>query len=332
MSSRAVAFTPVVLVAVALACQGNPPVHTGDGLLEFGTTRVSTVGGRQVASRTTRLSLYTAAPFDQWGYHASALTGETDGTGVPGAFDLTKFPLHASNDGTSEPFMRYTASSPFWIHRTDFSLRRGGGTTAAPVDLHNQHEILLFARDPAEQAATVRALSATPTCFGGVCGLSGDACSSDDDCTDVNIVGKSFLNTWSAEWAFGRSPLVAAMMYPPQSNLTTYVNGNSSNPPDFIAGVVPIDFWNFTPTGPGAAPDGSGSIKAVKIVNHGTCGAFEAYQHPDGSGLLQQFVNGLPQFLLSALAAAEKTPNYTCDEVDLKFLVAAPYLGMCQRV
>ena len=312
-----------------MACQGNPPVHTGSGLLEFGTTVVTGPSAAgQTVTRTTRLSLYTAAPFDHWGYHASALIGGTDSTGIPGSFDLTAFPLHPSNDGTSEPFVRYASAIPFWRHGVLSG--RGAVPHVVPLDLHDQHEVQLFARDPAEQAATLRSLSSLPSCAGGVCGQSGQECSSNDDCKDVDIVRQDFVQRWDAEWSFGRSPWVPRMMYPPRPNLTTLANGNTANPPDLVAGVIPSDFWAFTPTGPGAAPDGSGSIKAVKIINHGVCGAFQPYATADGKGLLQQFVDGLPKFLLASIASGNSDPfkNYNCIKVERQSLVLGPYLDI----
>lgn len=306
-----------------MACQGNPPVHTGSGLLEFGTT----ISGGSTAgvTRTTRLSLYTAAPFDHWGYHASALVGETDSTGIAGSFDLTDFPLHPSNDGTSEPFMRYTSAIPFWRHGVLSG--RGAVPHVVPLDLHDQHEILIFARDPAEQAATVRAVTMTAACMGGVCDLAAPSpsCSSNSDCSDVEVAASNWLAHWQGEWAFGRSPFVPRMMYPWQPNLTTLANGNTANPPDLIAGVVASDFWPGTPTGPGAAPDGSGSIKAVKIVNHGVCGVFQPYVAADGSGILQTIIEGLPK---AVLQSAADNNDRTCNTYEEKFAVGASYLDL----
>lgn len=61
MSRLVYSCAPIALVALAMACEGNPEVHHGSGLLEFGTTVGDPAGG---VARTTRLALYTEAPFD----------------------------------------------------------------------------------------------------------------------------------------------------------------------------------------------------------------------------------------------------------------------------
>jgi hypothetical protein len=103
-------------------------------------------------------------------------------------------------------------------------------------DWHSQHEVMFFARDPEETFETLRK-------------------SLNDDSGWRVQVNSEFL------------PHVLTLNYPnadgftPQQEIHLFPTATT-----FWPGPAPL-----TPRGPGALPRGSGSIKAVRVVNHGLC-------------------------------------------------------------
>jgi hypothetical protein len=98
-----------------------------------------------------------------------------------------------------------------------------------------QHELLLFARDPEETFETLRQFP-----------LNDDS-------------------GWKKEVSPENLPAVMTAVYPPTSSFA----------PETKITIKPTrtDFWPppIAPSGPGTRPDGSGSIKAVRVINHGLC-------------------------------------------------------------
>lgn len=96
---------------------------------------------------------------------------------------------------------------------------------------------------------------------------------------------------WRAETGL-RLPQGVALTYPPQPTQPLATNGVDFATPPVVALVPDVtQFWgNNVPDGPGAAPNGKGSIKAARVVNHGLCSAELPYVTGDVAkpGLLEQ--------------------------------------------
>src|SRR5262245_30061209 len=124
----------------AAACDiGNPGVRGGGSELEFGTLEEAPgLPGPQPVWRITR---YLGSPFFQWNHRDWELIGPPlDSPPMP-PFDLTSFPLDSPNG----PIVRYASNNAFW------TLMPGDDANNTPSrELWNQHETLLFARDPEE--------------------------------------------------------------------------------------------------------------------------------------------------------------------------------------
>jgi hypothetical protein len=183
-------------------------------------------------------------------------------------------------------FARYSSSHAFWT-----TLASSNGATRP---LWTQHEVLLFARDPVEQNRYLRTFL-TPNDFNN----------------------PNFPARWRAEWTSALVPDVATMWYPPQANW----------------GTAPVDvdlrtqhFWGGQqPGGPASAPTGTGSVKAVKLINHGVCAQafpyFTGSTDPNKQGLLERVATELPRFI-----AAGVIEDYQCAGVVKRWLHVAPFL------
>lgn len=302
-------------------------MHPGDGYLVFGTSEK--VNERAV--QTPRLQLYMASPFFHWDFRGDALVGNTNAAAAtPDPFDLTAQSLNPSPGGPPV-FVQYSNTNPYWI-----ALSGSSNPSSAPglVILHEQHEVLLFARDPQEFAAAARSIDvAAPVCnISHYCGATSIPCASvgsTDDCTDINTIAARVLAEWRFAWESTRTPSVATLSYPPQ------LDWDVATPAPVAATLTPGDFWTDgeTPAGPGAAPldgtgSGHGSVKAAKVIDHGVCGVFQAYQNDQGTGLLQLIGNALPPFALHAVAEATNQNDTTCNNIEKRWLTMAPFLDL----
>ncbi len=271
MNAQRAVLPSVLALLAAGACQGNPPIHTGSGLLEIGV--IANTGDRSVLS--PQLALYNATPFFHWDYRADALTNDAPPSSqpVPEPFMLPSWAL----DFSPPLFTRYRSDSAFWFNIA------GTATATLPAtafDVANQHEVLLFARDPHEFTDTLRSLRLFPdTCGGG--------CDSQIEDVDIAILPVEWDTQWVRTPFNGfriPAPVAANVWYPPEAPWQTITPINSPTPtPVTIQSITTSNFWPTTPVnlgppgGPGSGPDGSGSIKAVKVINHGVCSNFQPY-------------------------------------------------------
>lgn len=265
---------------------GSPPTRMGGSLLDFGTT-----GPTQ--GTITRLSLGTAAPFYHWDFRSWALEGNRLGTNQKAPLDPFILPQFALHDPFTEPgelgvFARYNSEHAFW-------------TTSARLDfeLHDQHEILLFARDPQEHAATMRAFAPS---FG-----------------TLDQLLSQFPFDWLAQWPIARVPGAATFVYPPQAGW----NGNDPNAivttPVTVSPITRSLFGTLSFLGPAAEPGTFGSVKAAKIVNHGMCSRAVPYSHVNPNsgnkdGILELLADQLP------VAFAKTVLNAHCPTGDVESL------------
>lgn len=273
---------------------GNAPVRAGGSWLRFGTYDLDPAGGGRVP--VIRLELFAGSPFFHWDFRDWQLVGNR----LPNAstsFDLT---LRTLGGQLPTTFARYNSSHAFWKLVPGASVER---------ELWTQHEVLLFARDPTEQARHFRS-------FVGA--------------SDFN--NASFPARWRSEWTSELIPDAATIWYPPYAGFV---------PPDAVIDGTPVtllspsvtvaldssQFWgtNVTPAGPGAAPDCAGSVKAVKVVNHGMCGASIPYITGDSAapGLLELIADAVPRGIAEGLVR-----NDRCDVLDKKWLHVAPFLDL----
>jgi hypothetical protein len=297
-------------VGLVAACQGNPPVHTGTGLLEFITQPVTRPPARSIAR--TELSLYTASPFFHWDYRGDALVNDAiNGVTTPmQPFDLTMYALDMSPPLSA----RYRNSTPYWFQAA--VIGADGLPTGTTFNLFNQHEILLFARDPHEFTDALRNLPLAPdTCNGGC-----DSSIEQNDITGPNSIPTEWDAAWGVGTAFNPVPVAATMFYPPTPGWKTL--GPPGPTPLQTSTLTTANFWPTMPPpagGPGALPDGSGSVKAVKVINHGLCSTFQPYTNATGTGLLDLATSMLP-----AIVA-----GFVCKEVEsveLRFSRAGSFL------
>jgi hypothetical protein len=266
---------------------GNSPVRGGTSALDFGLFENVVGRGEQPV---VRLQLFLASPFFHWDFRDTALVGNrlAPGTGTfLGTFDLARVSLGL------RPFAQYTSDHAYWEQLTD---RR---------EIWRQHEVVLFARDPVEMIRLHRGLV------------------HDNDHANPSAVPARWRDEWRAE----RIPDARTMWYPPQKGWdTVWDNGDPNRPPQpVLARLGRHDFWGGnTPEGPGALPDGEGSIKAAKVYDHGLCGREMPYVtgNPNAPGLLEAVAKLVPEFI----ARSFFNGGYSCAAVERRWLHAAPFL------
>ncbi len=242
---------------------GDPPVRLGGNDLIFGTQAPGSGAGS-----VARLQLGSSAPFDHWDYRGDALIANAANSGDPAnepldPFDLPAYPIDGTGPGGNLN-VEYVLQHAFWVTRQG---RHGS------VDLADQHEIMLFARDPQEQAETMRS-------FVG-------------NYADAGTAIQFFPGDWGNLWNVAAVPLPRGFVYPPSAN---YNLGTLDEPLPVPLTFPLVDkaiFWpNYVPVGPGTEPDGHSSVKAVKIINRGLCGRELPYYtgDPDNPGILETVV------------------------------------------
>jgi hypothetical protein len=265
---------------------GNSPVRGGTSALDFGLFENVVGRGEQPV---VRLQLFLASPFFHWDFRDTALIGNrlAPGTGTfLGTFDLARVSLGL------RPFAQYTSDHAYWEQLTE---RR---------EIWRQHEVVLFARDPVEMSRMHRGLV------------------HDNDHANPSAVPARWRDEWRAE----RIPDARTMWYPPQKGWdTVWDNGDPNRPPQpVLARLGRHDFWGGnTPEGPGALPDGEGSIKAAKVYDHGLCGMEMPFVtgDPNNLGLLEQIAKLVPEFIAKDLMQRSST-----HKLERRWLHVAPYL------
>lgn len=263
----------VAVSGVGATC-GNPPIRVGGSLLDFGTVTPA-------SGEVTRLSLTPGSPFFHWDFRDWALVGNRLGTSDPPPLDPFQLPAFGLNDPFLDPgalgvFARYDSQHAFWV------------TLLEQFEMYNQHEVLMFLRDPREQTAKMRAFLPQ---YG----------------TLTNLIAQ-FPSDWQALWAANLVPGAATIWYPPQIGW----NGNDpeaqTTTPVTVSPVLRQMFGNSSYVGAAAEPDGKGSIKAVKIINHGLCSQAAPYFHVDPvtlehDGLLDKIADQFPKAFANTVLA-----------------------------
>jgi len=323
----------IAFIAVAGCDPGNPQVRPGRNNLIFGTTHCDPTTTTCVQSAAL-VDRYIASPFFHYDFRADELTGNADGMPVP--FDLTSYSLGNSD----QPYVQYAADTAFWTTLTAININ--GASTGIPY--WNQHEVLLFARDPVEMNATFRSYAQTRlTLFGDDPSTVNPANSGQVKQDLAQIFGPGTPTDpgdWRLEWhncqvpagsnssCNGASmPDAATMFYPPQPGWQTTDLSVPQVSVPLTASVSPTNFWGtLTPIGPGAAPahEYQGSIKAAKVINHGICSSAQPYITPDGKGILEQLANKLPIAVAAGIDSGEN--------VEARWLNLAPFLDFTTDV
>jgi len=116
-----------------------------------------------------------------------------------------------------------------------------------------------------------------------------------DNLADTNeylrgVGAASAVQQWDDRATIGHRGMGLAVPYPPN---TTWPLGKryQVGPP-----VLPLYFWpNIEPEAPGSDPEGTGSIKSVRIYKPGLCGVEVAFTQPDNQGLFDQVSDTLWQ-------------------------------------
>ncbi|CAN5624620.1 hypothetical protein BH09MYX1_BH09MYX1_63120 [soil metagenome] len=288
----------IALCGLGATC-GNPPIRVGGSLLDFGTVSPA-------AGQVTRLSLTPGSPFFHWDFRDWALVGNRLGATDVAPLDPFQLPAFGLHDPYLEPnqtfgvFARYDSQHAFWV------------TLLEQFEMYNQHEVLLFLRDPREQTAKMRAFLPQ---YG----------------TLADLVTQ-FPSDWQALWAPTLVPGSATFVYPPQRGW----NGNDpeaqTTTPVTVSPVVQQMFGNSSYVGAAAEPQGTGSIKAVKVINHGLCSQAAPYFHRDPvtqveNGLLDLVAGEFPKaFATSVLADHCPTGN-----VESLWTTVSPWLDFTQE-
>ncbi len=147
-----------------------------------------------------------------------------------------------------------------------------------------QDEVVFFARDPEELYATL--LNDLTLFVNSPFGTFG----TDNDWQNVDLVPNALPQ------GLGLSYPPAVFFPPPGGWLTTA-----------LPVLGPFGFFNIPttvqPTGPGAAPDGSGSVKAARVVQHGRCSRELGYT--TGDSLLSAFLGALDVKLLQLASSRQ---------------------------
>jgi hypothetical protein len=146
-----------------------------------------------------------------------------------------------------------------------------------------QDEILAFARDPEELFDAVLAA------------------------LDVYVpIGVDLFDQLETTLGEAELPQAATLAYPPFAF--------TLNPFAFTTVSLPtVAFFphasTLPPEGPGALPDGSGSVKAVRIVQHGRCSREIRYATDDDllGNLIDNITQGIFQFFISQGGTADRT-------------------------
>ncbi len=286
--------SPLLAIVLGLvACDaGNPEVRPGRNNLVFGTTQCDPAAA--TCADTPRVDRYIGSPFFHHDFRTWELQGNSDGLS---SFDLTSFSL------ANTPFVQYGSDTAFWT-----TLVGGGSTVPTTQDYWNQHEVVLFARDPVEMTNHFRDYVVADFTLNGLDPSITNPVDSDKVKAELaQLFGPGTSDSpgiWRLEWhncqvpagsTFGcggpsSMPNAASMFYPPQAGWTTTDLSVPQVSVPVVANVTPASFWptGVTPTGPGSLPhpENVGSIKAAKVINHGICSSFSPYCSgpPDASG------------------------------------------------
>ncbi len=253
--------------AIVSACTndlGNPPIRSGESLLEF--TGPIAFNPAQPASReATLLQYYLGSPFFDWSFRQAALVNDartpSNGNGWTGPAEVTADPFDLAHLGLDQPFhaARYRSTHAFWVQTLAGPPSTEPNTQPPVRDFALQHEVVLSARDPQELFQTLVGLATRLT----------------------NTAGFPVL-AWRNELTENRWPDAATLVYPPQAGWVT------TNPPaPWQMDYSTFSFWRngAIPEGPGAEPidrtlkppSRPGSVKAVSVINHGLCSRFIPY-------------------------------------------------------
>lgn len=288
--NRPVAIGLIAAIATAACDEGNPPVRMGLNTLQMGNDRGSPFSGSQ---DQVLLEYDFAQPFDAWSWRGTELTNDAN-TAVSGLtttstpFDLTQDKLVTTSSFGNDAFVQYSSSHAFWMRNVDRGFQE-----------YTQHETMLFAREPEEIFTTISSLQPISACTIPPCNV------------DQQLRAVLTPNT---------SPFAATLFYPPSPTWNTSIEAGGPDP--LHAFYFTRSFWptTTTPSGPGARPSGTGSVKNLMVVNHGLCSQFQPYlDTPTKSGVLstagatvvEQLMDAIEQQITEGSTSTDGQPNAT---------------------